>query len=825
MNALHWGQVATRIDAFLREYDAHPSDVVVLVPYAQLMTEARQAWAGGRTAGFLPRFETTSNWATSLQAALGPVQYGPDDLRQDAAFDVLTAGRLLARVGLGSQKDALASRLMEAAWSLARLAAAVPPDDRQAWSVRVAQGLRDGLDEPVLALEAAIAQVAVTWAGMSTYPTDVLFSVEPALLVVLEGFQADPLGDALKARRAGRTLALSLVTQQESLPATLYQTADMEDEAAQAAACVLQRLAQGARSVALVAQDRVVTRRIRAMLGERGVRLRDETGWKLSTTRSGAALMSLLQAATWDASADAVLAWLKSAPNFSDAEVSAAEREIRRAEIRQWQAIPEQLAKAHALAERLGPVLQRLQRTLTLSDWLRELRAALKESGQWNELLRDTAGQACLDALGLQEGRETAFEHVIEKMDLRDFTVWFRQTLEAGSFTPEHPVDAQVIILPLTQLLGRSVDAVVLPGADEMRLPVSPEPPGVWTAAQRELLGLPSREALTTLARLAWDYALQSAPVDVLWRSSDAGEHVMASGFVQALQLQTGQGLATDCREVRELAGQPVPAPLPQGHELPVKKLSASAYEDLRRCPYRFFALRQLGLQEPAELDGELGKRDFGNWLHSLLRHFHESLQALAGPVDLAGRVALMDDAADRASRELALSETEFLPFLAAWPRVREGYLGWLTGHEAEGAVFAGAELEREAAFGALTLTGKIDRVDRLGDGQTLVIDYKTEARTTTQQRIAAPQEDTQLAFYAALLQDDELSAAYVNLGEKEPTRSYVQGDIVALRDGLIDSLLTDMAHIAEGAPLPALGAGKACDYCAARGLCRKDFR
>jgi ATP-dependent helicase/nuclease subunit B len=68
------------------------------------------------------------------------------------------------------------------------------------------------------------------------------------------------------------------------------------------------------------------------------------------------------------------------------------------------------------------------------------------------------------------------------------------------------------------------------------------------------------------------------------------------------------------------------------------------------------------------------------------------------------------------------------------------------------------------------------------------------------------------------------LAAAYVNLGEKEPTRTYEQPDIVDMRDGLIDSILNDMARIAEGAALPALGEGKTCDYCAARGLCRKDF-
>jgi len=42
--------------------------------------------------------------------------------------------------------------------------------------------------------------------------------------------------------------------------------------------------------------------------------MRDETGWKLATTRAGAAVMALLAAARRDASADAWLDWLKSAP-------------------------------------------------------------------------------------------------------------------------------------------------------------------------------------------------------------------------------------------------------------------------------------------------------------------------------------------------------------------------------------------------------------------------------------------------------------------------------------------------------------------------------
>jgi len=43
-------------------------------------------------------------------------------------------------------------------------------------------------------------------------------------------------------------------------------------------------------------------------------------------------------------------------------------------------------------------------------------------------------------------------------------------------------------------------------------------------------------------------------------------------------------------------------------------------------------------------------------------------------------------------------------------------------------------------------------------------------------------------------------------------------------RAALLHGIEDDMARIAAGAALPALGEGAACDYCAARGMCRKDF-
>ena len=258
------------------------------------------------------------------------------------------------------------------------------------------------------------------------------------------------------------------------------------------------------------------------------------------------------------------------------------------------------------------------------------------------------------------------------------------------------------------------------------------------------------------------------------------------------------------------------------GAALPVAEISASAYEDLRRCPYRFFALRQLGLREQDELDAEIDKRDFGNWLHAVLAAFHDTLRDSPEPAG-AGRTRLMNICADEVTREMRLEEGEFLPFASAWPQVRDGYLAWLEQHEATGAGFVSSESSHRVSLGPLTLVGRIDRIDRLADGTRLVVDYKTESLEKSKGRVAVPGEDTQLAFYGALLEDDSFEAAYLNVGERAGTARVNHDDVTHTRDDLIAGLLSDMERIAAGEPMAALGEGTGCDYCNARGLCRRD--
>lgn len=807
----------------------HAARTVVLLPYAQLMPLARAAWVAQAPDGFAPRFETSLNWAR--RRAWAP---GEADLSFEIGRDLLSARGWLEQGGLRGQADALSGQLVDAAWQAAEAARAVAPAQRAGWAARLRPVLLQGMESPALATEAALARIAFEWVAASRYATDALLdgtlTRDVDLLVVLQGLQADPVAQALAGQLGDRALAWPLLAEAPTGAIALHAAGDATEEAERAAACVLQRLEQGAVPVALAATDRVLTRRIGALLFTRGVPVRDETGWKLSTTRAAANLMTALRGCAWDAPADAVLDWLKNMPAMGSGTVQALERRVRRAGQREWRGLRGgdwgDSQALQAAAGRVAAWREAMHASRPLLEWLAATRALLRDTGQWEPLRADAAGQKVLEALRLDDSAaaEWAQWHQAQRiMNARDFLSWAGEVLESASFVPPHSGEEQVVVLPMSQLLGHPFAALVLPGCDERSLPAAPEPPAGWTQAQRGLLGLPSREQIESVQRAAWSCALQAPRVDVLWRASDdTGERSLASPLVQALRLADIGRAADDPRAARQEPAQPVLAPAPDAAALVPAQLSASSYEDLRRCPYRFFALRMLGLKEADELEAEVDKRDFGTWLHHVLKTFHEALRER--PVaDPAQRSALLDAIARERMAGQRLGEGEFLPFAAAWPAVREGYLQWLQRHEAAGVVFESAETEHTAQLGALTLQGRIDRIDRTGGGGTLVMDYKTEGLQATRDRMKTPLEDTQLAFYALLLPGREVEAAYLNVGERGEVKAVPHEQLAQAAHLLREAIPAELRRIAQGAPLPALGEGRACEFCAARGLCRRD--
>ncbi|WP_066151297.1 PD-(D/E)XK nuclease family protein [Hydrogenophaga pseudoflava] len=853
-----WQAVVRRIEAALASGGGSPDRWLVLLPYAQLIDPARRAWAASHPTGFAPRFETTRNWA----AGLAPWWPAPTDLSGDMARDSLVAEALVDRMARGQRDPALraelVSRLVDAARQLVPLAAAVPPGQRAAWAERQRAAMTPGPQ-----WEALVASLALAWVGSAGFATDVLWSDRAApghaadRLWLLQGFQDDPLGQALAAHWVGRSEVFSLAELLGVSESThdgalcLQACTDPEDEARRAAATVIARVNEGRVPLALVANDRLLVRRISAMLHAVGVPLRDDTGWKLSTTQAAARLMSLLRAADPRARTDDVLDLLKQGGIWPAGGVEALEQLAREHGLSSWRAVLRHAALAPLVPEGLTAMLESLQAARPLERWLDDLRSALEACGLWSTLCNDPAGQQVLQVLRLNEGASSELRQVGQaladgartapRMGLAAFSAWVRSVLESVSFLPRSDAEAPVTILPMAQLLGRGFAAVVMPGCDEVTLDPSPELPGPWTAAQRVALGLPTREQLSAAAQGAWTAALCAPSVDVLWRCQKDGEPLSPSPWV--LALPDGESVAAsagshDLR--RRLDPAPVPPPQPSAPALVPARLSASAYQDLRDCPYRFFALRQLRVSDASELEAEPDQRDLGNWLHAVLKVFHEERgdQRPGREADAQRLDQIGDEVAAAMGLQGDATEAGFLPYQAVWPALREGYLDWLAGHEAQpgrpGPVFERAEAELAAELPPWRLWGKLDRIDRQDSPEgrlPLVIDYKTESRQKTEDRVRHPFEDTQLAFYAALLPDENLRAAYLSItdgrsasGKKGATHLIEQPFVLQARERLREGLVADLSRVAAGHPMPALGEGRVCEHCDARGLCRKDF-
>ena len=835
-----------RLHTAMAQRQAHPARALVLLPFAQLLPLAQRLWARAYPDGFSPRFETTQNWAS----AQGLHQRSEVDIRFDAALDYLTAQSMLVRSGVEAPTGVVAS-LVDMAHQLAPSAAAVGPHGRTTWAQQARITVAQGLDHCALAWEARLARMAVEWAAVSSYASDALFQADTVqawdALILVQGAAPDALAPGLAAVWGPKLACLALAPAGEASLQTgadaglrqWHACQDAEDEAQRAAACALRHIQADRYPVALVSSDRALTRRIRAVLDAAGVSMRDENGWKLSTSHAGAIIMSWLRALRWDALTDEVLDAVKTAPRFATAGaelLGRLEATLRREGVRSWSRVAHAVRNQDVLVALVADI-NRLRSPFhghqLLGAWLRDLQDLLlalelhgplavqpEDPDDWEQLLQ-TAWWAQ------------------DRMDLAQWSQWVNQTLEGARYQPPYPPLEQVVILPLSQMLGRPFAAVVLAGCDEARLPAAPEPPGRWTIPQRQALSLPTQESLRDQQRLAWTHALAVPAWDVLWRTSDdRGESLQSSALVQLLQWENPVVLqpGSDTRKLRSVAIVPTAPAAAVGQRLLPRQLSASAYDDLRTCPYRFFAQRQLGLQEMDELDTLVDKRDLGVWLHAVLADFHTTLARQPEAMRDARR-ACLDEASERVTAALQLPADEFLPFAAAWPALREGYLRWLEDHESQGMAFVAAETEHRVLHTVgeggsawpLELFGRIDRTDRqtTADGMapvTWLLDYKTESRGRTQQRVKEPMEETQLAFYGALLEDNVVRAAFVSLSESDGVKTIHHPDIGAARQALLAGIQSDLRRIAAGVPLRALGDGDACDFCAVRGLCRKDF-
>jgi len=851
-----WDAIVVEVQKWASGRGVSLQDAVLLVPFAQHLPLARKAWA--RTGGWLPRVETSQTLSAALRPARPP---GAGQISSDTANDRLTAARLLTAHAWAAQWERrdprgfaqAVAQFVETGHALLRAARELAPGERAVHWERSRALLASAAAHG--GIERSLARVALEWAAGADAPaTDALFALRPSAWIAVQAGGTDRLVQRL-LEAALPTAPCAVLDTDAAIEApfdalaTCAHTRDIgvaacaafEAEAQAAAAQVLAHVSRGEVPVALIAQDRQLVRRVRALLERQPVQLLDETGWKLSTTRAAAQVIGLLRGADAHAGNDLLLDWLKGTPLGTGAALAGLETQMRR---KAWSGRdhvdPALLDPAAAALWRSATaLLQALARPArkTLAQWLDALATALKACGSWATLEVDDAGQQVLAALGLtrvaQPGSAWDANRHGPAMTLDAFAAWADATLEQSSYLPQPP-DAteavQVVITPLARAMLRPFGGVVFPGTDEKRLGMPPPAPALLGEPLAVALGLQDSDARRAVQTLAFEHVLRAPRVTLLRRTFEGTDPLAASPLLDRLALAADRagaplGAWTDPRTQRAVSAHPVSRPAPSARQRLPARLSASACEALRACPYRFFALHVLGLRETDELERAVEKRDYGTWLHGVLYAFHRDRVARSVEAD---RTALL--AAGRAQQAaMGLDDADFLPFGATFARFVPRYVEWLHARDAAGARWQRGEFDaaiRPAQLQGAELYGRIDRIDSLPSGAMQLIDYKTGSVRALLDKVQQPLEDTQLAFYAALMapqMGDDLEALYLALDETKGIKEVPHRGVADTAERFVAGLSSDYARLRQGAGLPALGEGSVCDFCAARGLCRRD--
>jgi ATP-dependent helicase/nuclease subunit B len=725
--------------------------------------------------------------------------------------------------------------------------------------------------------------------------TDPCFLLQPKAWIVLRMGGPEPLSEALMAQPEALALHLWADADDANpfgpmvvgaLPSTDLQRLccdDFEAEAQATAEVVIQALNAGRAPVALVTLDRELVRRVRALLARADVPLTDETGWLLATTPAAAKLVALLKAAAPQAGPDTWLEWLKTWPPARAAQwQGAALLDSLEAHWREARHVPA-LAAAQALWARAQAHLRPLAAAglLPLQQWLRLLHDSLSSDGSLDGLLSDAAGSQVVAAVfrsdaqpGVEAGASnlasfasgdelSAWQSATQdlRLDLGGFTDWVQGCLEQTPYLPIPDADAELVLTPLARCFGRPFQTVVVPGADHQHLGASELPASLVADSLASTLGMDTLATRRLRQRHALAQLLRAPHVTLLRRLRDAEEPLSESPDVQWLLLARAQWLvglqqgAAAAKSLGNGAAVPLPSPLqspntwplqawspslqtvpaaPVLRPLPVavgalpQTLSATLVTTLRQCPYRFFAKAVLRLEDLEELDTGLAKRDYGNWLHGVLFRFHQARDRRQPDAPQ------LQSAADAETRAQGLDAGELLPFRTSFEHFVPAYLAWLTEREAQGWCWHEGETDHQMqppALQGLRLRGRIDRIDHGPKSGVQVLDYKTGRASALRTQLRDPEEDTQLAFYAALLMDwhggeatpDALTAAYLALDDADAPEEIAHPQVQQTARALVAGLADEWPRLQAGAAMPALGEGKVCDHCEARGLCRRD--
>ena len=300
------------------------------------------------------------------------------------------------------------------------------------------------------------------------------------------------------------------------LPFSIFYSGDAESEARAIDLQIRLWLLQGKQSVAIVSEDRRLSRRVRALLERANIAMQDIAGWSLATTSAAAVIERWLECVEEDFDYRPLLDLLKSHFYISGLEhvqqletVYRLENDIilhenighgikryrkhleyRSHRLQHWpQDGYDYVVRILEQVEQASFHLQQLyhsDRTAPLDTYINALNSSLRQLGVLTAFAEDAAGIQILNAL---EEMRIGLAQCNPEMHWQDFRTWLGMTLEQQLFSPQTTTSG-VSLMSLTQAQHQHFDALVIAAADKQHLPGKPDTAPFFNQSVRSALGL-----------------------------------------------------------------------------------------------------------------------------------------------------------------------------------------------------------------------------------------------------------------------------------------------------------------------------------------------
>ena len=674
--------------------------------------------------------------------------------------------------------------------------------------------------------------------------------------------------------------AISFAEKQADCPGShhlaIYSAVNNETEAAAIDIQVRRWLLEGKKNIGIVTENRRLARRVRALLERSNISITDYSVWALSTSSAASVVERWLQCIEEDFAHEPLLDVLKSPFIFPDWTTEDRIRAAYRLEndIILHENIPQNLSRMRKQTQRRQTKLSQKEASYDeVFSLLDKLQAAAKPLLNYIGQTKHPTHKIIdgllesLHILGIKESftRDIAGECVInelEKMqqaallystdlDWVGFRTWLGQTIENSNFQPS-TYKSPVVLSGVTNSGLLSFDALIISAVEKEFMPGSTKISPFFNNSVRYELGLNSSYQNQNAVYYHFRRLLDTAPhILITHRKLNEGEPVIPSPWLEILLAFHKIAYDTDLSDpvLEALVNDPDTRitncdidQLPEIPEQPRAKipaqfqpqtLSASSYQNLLDCPYKFFLENCLKLAPPDEIKLALEKSDYGSRVHLCLQAFHGDIKKFKGPftqtLDKNSRdsaIGLLEEISSQVFADDLEDNFQHRGWLKKWTNLIPDYIDWQIQRSKDWHV-AHVELgqTRETLIDNIVLTGKVDRIDE-NISNSAVIDYKTGA--PPKQKLIENGEAVQLPFYALLTEEiliKEISqVAYLNLN-KQPVkiRELIEGEqLTSLKYEAAQRLQTIINDLQAGKPAPAWGDKKTCEYCSMEGICRK---